>query len=129
MLTQQINSLEIEIKDRRTNIDFVEEIVSWKSDFKKALWSLWDHLKDHVESETAFLDSFTERGLELAELKKNEEVLEHLDELDWLIYNTPARQMPIMLDYIRQKTDELCQGVSEHCQRSDQILKQFTEGD
>jgi hypothetical protein len=127
MLTQQINSLGIEIRDRKTKINFIEEIVSWKADFKKVLWGLWIHLKDHVERETAFLDSFTERGLEPLELKRNEAVLEHLDEMNWLINNTPARQMPIMLGYIQQKKAELCQGVSEHCERSNQILKQFAE--
>lgn len=98
----------------------VEKIAAWKSTLKMAVWQFYNLLKDHVERETAFLGTLSESGLDQEELRQKEEVLEHIDELAWLLDNTPIQKMPDFKNYFAQKFDELFQGVRKHCQQVNQ---------
>lgn len=129
LLNKQISSFSIEFQNKTIVQVSIEEMITWKSALKKIIWGLWDNIQDHVERETAFIDSLTERRTRLIDLKRNEEVLEHLDEMAWLIDNTSARQMPRMLDYIQRKMAELCQGIDDHCQWGNEVLKEFEESE
>lgn len=122
-----VNSLKTDFQGKDFDPSSIEKIIVWKQSLKQGIRQFADHVKDHVERETAFLDSFVGSGLEPEDLKRNEEVVEHLDELIWILDNTPDRKMIDMLVYIQQKIDELCQGVSHHCQWGNEALEMFEE--
>jgi hypothetical protein len=117
-----LNLLRIYAQSEYNGRDFIDKIIGWKSAFKAAAWPFFDYLKDHVERETVFLDVLSKHELNMAAVKK-EEVLEHLDELTWLLDNIPNIKMVDFSDYLKQKMEELSQAVSEHCEWVNPILK------
>jgi hypothetical protein len=102
--------------------DTNEILIAWKINFKDIVNQFSGLLRDHVERELAYLDAFAGEKIERAEMLRTEEVTEHLDELAWLLDNTPVRQIPVFIEYFKKKLEELRQGVAEHCQQGDRAL-------
>ncbi len=121
-VNEQLGSLVSGYQNQTLDADSVEKIIAWKQNLKRSLWQFAEYLKDHVERETAFLGTCDQDDLEADSFRKNEEVIEHLEELVWILDNTPTRKLPDFTGYIHQKMNELCQGVAEHSQWGTKLI-------
>jgi hypothetical protein len=97
----------------------IEKLIEWKVNLKEMVKQFTAMLKEHVKREMSYL---YEQKLEQTDLLKNEEVTEHMDEMAWLLDNTPVRQIPVFKEYFHQKLDELHQGIIQHCKEGNRIF-------
>lgn len=102
--------------------DANEKLIEWKIHLKDIVNQFSGVLRAHVERELVFLETATSEKIDKSDILKDEEVTEHLDELAWLLDNTPVRQVPVFTGYFKEKLEELRQGIIEHCQQGDRIL-------
>jgi hypothetical protein len=121
-LQDQLHMLGLYLQDIQSDATSTDYLVNWKTGLKEMFQPFSDFVKDHVERETAFMDAFAGRMLGTEALKRNEAVIEHLDELIWLLDNTPFQKISTLQDYFAQKINEICLAVSEHCRTADKIL-------
>ena len=99
-----------------------EKLIEWKINIKETVNQFSDLLRGHVKREIAFMEVHFGEEIEKSDILKDEEVTEHLDELTWLLDNTPVRQIPVFMEYFKNKFEELREGVAEHCAQGDEIL-------
>jgi len=80
-------------------------------------------IKDHINEEIAFLGSFPAGDVREELIRSNEDILEHIDEMFWLVDNTTKQKLPDFAGYFERKFMELYRAVISHCQQTDTMLK------
>jgi len=113
----QFTSYQIEIlNDRRLNL-------------KRSLGSLKDGLRDHHEREEEMMRPMVGEPLLRVIRQEHRKLIEKISEVDWILLNVGPIGIFYNSQFINQKIDALCRGVSVINRREDSILEMLLESE